>query len=325
MSELSLTVVVPTWNKVGLLAACLHSLELQSCPPDAIIVVDDRSTEDVQGRIAAAFPRVRVIRLEVNSGFCRAVNTGMRATSGSHVLLLNNDMTLERDCIERLMYAAERSPATLLTPLVLFESQRDVIYSAGDRVRVDGRPESIGHRVSRDVFTLPSRIFGVTGGAALIPREVFDHIGLFDERFIAYFEDADFCMRARLAGFDAALVPDAIAYHVGSASLGGKTWWRSRQCFRNHALLVAKNFPRQVLLRNGAAILRECFHQARMLVSSARSEFGMLRALGIMAGTIGDMLALVPHAARERARIQRTRLISPERVAELLSQTGGDA
>ncbi|MCC6695549.1 MAG: glycosyltransferase family 2 protein [Candidatus Hydrogenedentes bacterium] len=306
----TLSVIIPTWNRRELLVECLESLAAQSRRADQIIVVDDGSADDTAAYVAREWPGVRLVRLERNSGFCVAVNAGIRVAAGDWVFLLNNDMTLEPDCLERLMEAADQGSAAMLAPLVLFHDDPDTIYSAGDRQRANGRPEAIGFRQRLDVYQFPKMIFGVSGGAGLYKREVFDRVGPLDECFVAYFEDSDLNFRARLAGFEAQFVREAIAYHVGSASLGGRTWWRARQCFRNHALLVVKDFPLSVFVANFPSILRERLHQARRLVSSARTEFGLVRALAMLGAAGFDTLAAMPHCLRERRRIQRARRIS---------------
>lgn len=318
MSLPALSVVIPTLNHSELLLLCLESLNAQTHRADEVIVVDDGSTEDI-ARAVAAFADVRLVRRETNGGFCKAANDGIRATTCPYILLLNNDMTLAADCIERMLNAAQAEPTTLHAPLVLLDSDRDRVWAAGDRVLQGGRPEAIGFRMSREAITLPETIFGVSGGAALYPRAVLEKVGLLDETFVAYFEDVDLCMRARLAGYSCALVPDACAYHVGSASLGGKTWWRSQQCFRNHVLLVLKNFPMSTLSRHREAIVRENKHQAGMLLTSARTEFGLIGAVIVLIDSIVRIVATLPWALRERSRIQSMRVISAEQFDALLT------
>lgn len=315
MNDVSLTVVIPSYNQGDLLRECLKSIAEQTVRPSEIVVVDDGSTEDIAGMLVRNFPYVRAIRLDRNSGFCRAANVGAQAATTQYVFLLNNDMTLAPDCIELLLRDADLR--TILTPLVLFKAEPDVIYCAGDRILTSGRPEPIGFRETLADFSAPSRVFGATGGAMLVPRAVFDRAGYFDESFVAYFEDADLCMRARWAGFDCALVPGAVAYHVGSASLGGKTWRRSMLCFRNHALLVAKNFPVPVLLRFSPCILRERFHQAGMLLSSARTEFGLIGAIGELLYALSKLVAVLPRAVLARKQLRAKTLSNREFVALL--------
>jgi GT2 family glycosyltransferase len=302
MNDVSLSIVIPTFDHGDLLLDCLRSIHNQTVRPSEIIIVDDGSTENIRGMVRREFPDARVIRREFNAGFCIAANTGLREAASQFVLLLNNDMTLAPDCIELLLRRAD--PQTICTPLVLFQSDRDTVYSAGDCILTNGRPEPIGFRKPLIGFTMPERVLTVTGGAALIPRTVIEKIGYLDEIFLAYFEDADFCLRAWWAGFDCALVPEAVAYHVGSASLGGRTWRRSMLCFRNHALLVVKNFPVTVLLRFLPRIARERLHQLRMMWTSGRAEFGGVGAFAVFLAGTGSLMATLPGAIRARSHLR---------------------
>lgn len=311
-------VVIPTWNRKDLLLTCLESVHAQTRLPDEVIVVDDASDDGTPEAVAAAFPSARVIRLDQNSGFAAAANAGIRAAELDALFLLNNDMTLEPNCLEMLVGAMDSAGAGMAAPLVLWRDTPDRIYSAGDAQRVDGRPEAIGHNEPRDGFALPGRIFGVSAGAGLYRREVFDAVGLLDERFEAYFEDSDLSFRARLAGFEAVLAPEAVAYHVGSASLEGRHLWRARLCHRNHMMLVVKNMPFSLLMRHGAAIFGERWHQTRRVFSVAYSEGGALKAFTHCAGAAFDCARCLPHALHERGRIQRSRRIEANALAGLL-------
>lgn len=314
----SVSVVIPTWNRCDLATACLESVARQTYVPHEVLVVDDGSTDDTAVEIGRRFPSVKVLRLERNQGFAVAVNHGIRAATGDFIFLLNNDMTLDPECIERLVATVSRTCAAMIAPLVLWRDRPEHIYSAGDRILTNGRPESIGFRALRSGFAPPSFIFGVSAGAGMFSRSLFARVGLLDESFTAYFEDADLCFRARLAGFTAALCPEAIAYHIGSASLTGRTWWRARQCFRNHALLVIKNMPGPVLLRFLPRILRERLHQARRCFSASRAAFGALRALMVLIGASISLWAALPKAVRARYGIQRVRVLSSREVTQLL-------
>lgn len=314
-------VIIPTWDRKELVAECLDSLRGQTWRDFDILVVDDGSSDGTAAAIGRDYPEARVVRLLFNRGFCRAVNVGLRETGHELVVLLNNDMTLDPQFLERLIEAADRTDAALFAPLVLWRDSPDIIYSAGDRMCTNGRPESIGFRRPLEGFDFTREPFGVSAGAALYRRAVFERVGLFDESFVAYFEDADLSFRARLAGFRAEFVREAVAYHRGSASIEGRTWWRARQCMRNHALLTLKNMPLPLLARHTPAILAERFHQARRVVSSARAEAGLAWALWVLAGTWLSTAARVPAALSERWRIrQRTRVLANAALEALLSR-----
>ena len=315
----ALTIIIPTFNRCDLLGECLTSIGEQSGVAIKALVVDDGSTEDVTGYLKKNFMGVRVIRHERNRGFAATVNVGLREVDTPYVMLLNNDMTLEPDCIERMMKAMKELDVDMIAPLVVWKDDPQTIYSAGDRIRVNGRPESYGFRAPRRGFVFPSEVFGVSAGAAIYKKSVFDKIGLLDERFVAYFEDADWCFRARLAGFTAGLAPEAVARHVGSASQSGATWWRTRQCYRNHALLVLKNMPAGLMFRNIISIKLEILHQTRRVISSARAEFGFARALLVWQKAMWEWTLLVPYALMARFRMRKLRTLSTADIAALLS------
>ncbi len=198
-ARFALTIVIPTYNGIDLLRECLASLGAQSFTDFEVLIVDDGSDEDIESFAAAEFPHARVLRLSQNAGFAAAVNTGLREVKTDCVMLLNNDMTLEAECLEKLMSAIEESAAAMVAPLVLWKDYPETIYSAGDRIRRNGRPESIGFRCLRKDFEFSETVFGVSAGAAVYRKEVFERVGLLDERFVAYVEDADLSFRARLA------------------------------------------------------------------------------------------------------------------------------
>ena len=304
------SVIIPSFNRCDLAVRCLESLYRQRFLDFETIVVDDASTDDTVAVLQTDFPQVTVLRQARNAGFAVAVNAGLRQARGEWVFLLNNDVTLEADCLQRLLDAAKAQQADMAAPLILWADTPDAVYSAGDRIGVNGRPESIGFRAPLEGFVFPKRIFGVTAAAGLYRRAIAERIGLLDEDFVAYFEDADWCFRARLAGFRAILAPEARAYHIGSASIEGKTWWRSAQCYRNHALLVLKNMPFPLLVRYMPQLLRERAHQMRSACTSARAAFGAAKALRIVAAAWFSLLIRLPGVLRKRHAIQKLRILS---------------
>ena len=273
-----MTIVIPTYSRVDLLGACLDSLAAQSYRDFRVIVVDDGSLVGGQIREVAESRGADVLRLPRNGGFAIAANAGLRRAETRLVMLLNDDMTLEPDCLERLVAGLGAHRADAAAPLVLWRDAPDIVYSAGDGQRVDGRPIAIGYRCPRENFTPPTTVFGVSAGAALYRRAVFEEIGVFDWEYRSYYEDSDLNFRLQLAGGTAICVADAIAYHVGSASLAGQNWRRARQCYRNHLRLFLKNMPMQLVVKNFVPFVRERGVQARSYRSAARAEFGFVVA-----------------------------------------------
>lgn len=317
------SIIIPTWNQCDLLVTCIASLQNQTYTSFEIVVVDDCGTDDTAAVLARDFPEVRVVRRETNGGFAKAVNAGLAQAIGALLFILNNDMVLEPDCLALLMDAAEDDTAAMVGPLIMAHDDHGEIYSAGDRIRANGRPESIGFRERIDAFDFSEPVFGITAGALLCKREVFDSIGLFDERFTAYFEDADLNFRARLAGFNCVLVREAIIYHHGAASIQDRLWWRTRQCYRNHVFLVIKNMPLSLLFRYGIAISVERMRGVAHTFSAVRCNRGAFSACVEVMRVRWEIFLLLPYLLRERHRIQRGRKLSAKAVEALLYRDKG--
>lgn len=315
-----LSIVIPTWNGRELVAACLESLDRQSYRDFETLVVDDGSTDDTADYIRTHHPGTQVVACPVNRGFVAAVNRGLAEARGPWIFLLNNDVTLAEDCLEHLMAEARSGAHAMLAPLVLWTEDPRLVYSAGDRVGRNGRPSSIGFKVARDMLAEEVAPFGVSGGYGLFKRELLDRVGVLDDAFGAYFEDSDLCFRARWAGYSAAVAPGALAWHAGSATIQNWLWWRTRQCYRNHALLVLKNFTLRLLWWNAGAIIRERRHQLGRVFQVARSEWGALRALAYTLHAWGGLAVRVPGALLKRRRIMAARRISSTAMQALLAR-----
>lgn len=319
---MKLSIVIPTWNGMPLLRRCLDSLRRQTWREFEVVVSDDGSIDGTAAQLADDYPEVLVARSARNSGFAVAVNRGITRARGEWIFLLNNDVILADDCLEHLMAQAESGECAMLTPLVLWTEDPRLVYSAGDAIGRNGRPEGIGYRVAREALSIHPHPFGVSGGYGLFKRAMLEQIGVLDTAFGAYFEDSDLCFRARWAGCHAAVVPAAIAWHVGSATIRGRLWWRTRQCYRNHALLVIKNFSPSMLWWNAGALVRERAHQTGRVFGAARAEWGAVCALGYTIHAWLGLAARIPGALLKRRRIMASRRLTSTEMQALLAPGG---
>jgi GT2 family glycosyltransferase len=233
--------VIPTWNRRDLLLNLFESLRAQTRPFDEIIVVDNGSTDDSAELAERA--GAKVLRMGRNVGFAAAVNRGIEATTADWVAILNNDVTFERDWLEKLLCSTELDFAT------------GKILQAGDPSRLDGAFDEVsrGACASRcgygkpdgPAWNQPRRIRFAPMTAAIFKRQLFRDLGGLDETFGSYMEDVDFGLRCALAGREGRYVPSAVAYHRGSATLGGWSKDTVRQIARNQVVLAAKHFHGQ--------------------------------------------------------------------------------
>jgi GT2 family glycosyltransferase len=240
------TVVIPNWNGERFLELCLGSLRGQSFRDFETILVDNGSTDGSLGFVAEKFPEVKTISLGGNRGFAKAVNAGIEASATEFVALLNNDTEQDPGWLGSLVSAAEAHPESGLfaSKLVDFHD-REVLDGAGDAMRLSGLPYRLGHgERDRGQFDTPGHVFGACAAAALYRKEVFDDVGPFDEDFVSYCEDGDLSFRAQLAGYRCSYVPEAVVYHMGSASTGGKrSETATRLGTRNSLSLLVKDLP----------------------------------------------------------------------------------
>jgi GT2 family glycosyltransferase len=219
-----LYIVILNWNLPDDTIACVDSVRTHAPPNVAITIVDNASSDHSLRRFREYFgDSVTLLANTTNLGFAGGVNVGIRhalAHRARSVLLLNNDTLLDAAMIEHLVAAVRGAPhAGLAGPVIYYHQPADRIWRAADQERrwlpiplrlPDQAIERAGHR--------PFPVDYVTACGVLIKREVFETIGLFDTDYFMYFEDADFCRRARRAGFGIMCAPAAKMWHKVSLS-----------------------------------------------------------------------------------------------------------
>jgi GT2 family glycosyltransferase len=254
---------------------CLSSLRAAIRPEEPIVVVDNGSTEPLQ---LAGMAAIHLIRETENGGFARGFNTGIRhalALGAEAVLVLNNDTIVERQLLTEL--TAEMKPGVGITaPRIYFADAPFRIWSDGFRANPLTLEMRLGRRDQIDAGTddEPRAVDYVTGCAMLIHRSVFESIGYFDERFFAYYEDLDFCVRARRAGFGIVNVPRARLWHKVASTTGLET-------------------PRRQYLLAYGSVLYFARHAGWRwpFVIAARSASTLKLVIGALSRQRGDLIA----------------------------------
>lgn len=254
MSEKKVTVIIPNYNGMAFMEACMEALAGQTCRDFEVLVVDNGSTDgSVEWLKAREIPSVF---LAENTGFSGAVNTGIRAAKTPYVILLNNDTEAEPDYVGRLLRAIEGSPRIFsVSPKMIQMYHRDLMDDAGDMYSIMGwaYQRGVGQETAR--YDRPCHIFSACAGAAIYRREVFEEIGYFDEMHFAYLEDIDVGYRAKIAGYYNRYCPEAVVYHVGSGTSGSKyNSFKVKLAARNNVYLNYKNMPCLQLLLNSLPI-----------------------------------------------------------------------
>jgi GT2 family glycosyltransferase len=247
-------VAILNWNNLPDTLECLESVAAADYASLRVYVVDNASDVDPSPEIRARWPRVRIIRNAANLGYGGGNNVALRAASGegtAYVLLLNNDATLAPDTVSRLVAVMEANPRVgMATPRIFFYDPPGEIYWDGGAI--DWRTGETPH----DSRSLPSgggliESEWLDGCALFVRTRTLDDIGLLDERYFLYYEDADWTVRAARAGWANVVVTDAVAWHKVSRSTGGYMgplasfyYARNRYLFlRTHGRLARSPIP----------------------------------------------------------------------------------
>jgi GT2 family glycosyltransferase len=235
---MSITAVVPVWNGRDLLARLLDTLDAQTLRPADTIVVDNGSTD---GAPELARQRgARVIAMGRNAGFAPAVNRGIGEARSEWIAILNSDVELEPDYFAKLAAA----PAWFATGKILDARRNGAIDGTFDLTCRGGTTWRAGSgRADGPLWSQARQIWSAPWTAALYRADVFRKVGLLEERFESYLEDVDFGLRCAARGIAGEYVPEAVAWHRGSATLGRWHPDTVRRIARNQMWLAARHLP----------------------------------------------------------------------------------
>lgn len=286
-------VVIPNWNGARWLAGCLDSVAAQTAPPVQTVVVDNGST-DGSSELAAGRPGVRVVSLGRNTGFAAAANRGIVAVDAEAVALVNPDVVLARDWLERTGRALAGDPRAAAVACKMVDmAEPGRLYDTGDLLRRDGACEQRGRFALDDGrYDAPGEVFAACAGAALYRRAAVLAAGGFDERLFLYLEDIELGLRLRLAGWRCRYEP-AVARHAAEASEAVPERSVAGWVERNTLLLAARAFP----LRWWPLV---AYRQAAWAWHAARA-----RRLGEHLRAAASALPLLPAMLRERGALRR--------------------
>lgn len=223
---MSTHVVVVNWNGGDEVLRAVEAAR-GSEPPAVIHVVDNGSTDGSAERLEALDPEIRLQRTGANLGFAKAANRGIRAAldaGADFVFLLNSDAVVREDTIDALVQAVQRHPeAGLFAGKIVQDGAGERLWCCG--VKMGFWPNLArlrGHgRRDRGRYDREELVDALTGCGLLVARAVFERIGLLDEGYFVYVEDADFCARAAKAGLRCCYVPTSVMVHRGAGSTGG--------------------------------------------------------------------------------------------------------
>ena len=257
-----ISIIILNWNGKKDTIDCLESLEKVEYDSFKIYLVDNGSTDDSVEVIQKQFPKVELVETGKNLGFAGGNNAALRQvlkTNTDYIFLLNNDTVVNPGILDAFVQRAKKEPRTAWgAKLFLYDLPDTLDHLGGIWDEKQAFFRLVGNRKRDDgsAFPDPIELDYICGAALFVPKKAFEEVGLLDERFFLIWEEADWCMRAKRAGFKMRLCPEAKLFHKVSASFQGKAHhayfsWRNRLLFieKNFSGKARRKYMKQILFR----------------------------------------------------------------------------
>lgn len=290
---MNFSIIIPSYNGSEFLTPCLNSLKislnLAKISDYEIIIVDNGSTDDSVLKIKEFINSLKIAKqsevrpwrnnckLIINTsnlGFAAAVNQGIMTAKYDYVVLVNNDLTVDRFWFQKISSTIYQNTDTSIAVFCGTVLNRDGtrIESRGLEFFMRGKCLNINNylpfRKSYITNHKSKLIWGSSAALAVYQKKIIQKIGLFDKDFFAYEEDVDLSFRLNRLGYHTLLTPSAISYHLGGGTSNRMGNFRQRQDFKNWIFLIIKNYSRSEFLNNLVPIIEERLRNLSGLVKS---------------------------------------------------------
>ena len=256
------SIIIPVWNGASDLPDCLNALYAHSGNElEEVICVDNASEDGSATLINRRYPDVRLVRQPVNLGFAGGVNAGIEWAQGDIFVLLNQDTVVKPGWLEALISAFEDHPEFGIAGCTIVNPD-GTVHHAGAKIT---RPGAYGEHLLDIGDSQPRKVEYVTGAAFAVRRETWDIVGQFDEGYYpVYYEESDYCYRARNRNIETAYVPKARVVHTFT---GGERVSEPIKLHANHQRsryrFISKHFgsdtTEEFFEAELAAIQNECY------------------------------------------------------------------
>lgn len=270
---MKIAIIVLNWNGVCDTVNCLSSINKLSKNQFTVktIVVDNASADDSVNRIRSVFPHIDIIKNKCNLGFAGGNNVGIRQAlkyRADFIFIVNNDTILENKILLEIFQTQQKYSASIISPKIYFSPGSEfhknryskselgkVIWYAGGKIdwnNIIGFHIGVDE-VDRGQFNKVREVDYATGAAMFIKKDVFEKIGLLDEKYFLYYEDLDFCMRAKKSNMQIMFSPKAVIWHNNAGSSGSGSALQDYYITRNRLLFGLRFAP----LKSKLALLKE--------------------------------------------------------------------
>lgn len=305
MKEPLVSIIILNWNGKKWLQQLLPSLKKITYKPLEVIVVNNGSTDDSAEYIKKSHSYIKILELKKNVGYAGGNNRGVKSATGKYILLMNNDTLVTNDFVAPLVKAMEKDNTIgMLQPQIRSLIDRDALDSVGSYLTSTGFLYHYGYLKSYkgEKYQKQMPVYSIKGACFIMRKNDYMRLGGFDEDFICYVEETDFCHRVWLSGKKVFYFPDSYMYHYGGGDMrvmtkDDLTMLRS---FRNRIWSYCKNLSILELIKILPVHILFCevFILFALLTGKVRHSFGA--QMGILA-----CIPLLPKIIKKRKIIQQ--------------------
>ena len=218
MSKPNIAIILVNWNGFEYTKSCILSLLNCHYENYKIILVDNNSSDSSVEKLNKNFPHVEYIRNKSNIGFTGANNVGIKwalENDFEYIVLLNNDTEVEPDFLDHLLSPfGQDSLVGAVQPLILEYNRRNIVWNGGGQIDYNfGRFLNVNKGSNKNQIKPIHNVDWITGCCFMLKSEVINKVGLLDDFFFVYYEDADWSIRIKKSGYKLFFQPKSIVYH----------------------------------------------------------------------------------------------------------------
>ncbi len=239
------SIVTVNYNQSTTTIDLIESLSQITYPNIEIIVVDNASKNDDAKVIKEKFPRIVLVESIINYGFAGGNNLGIMRSRGEYVLLLNNDTIVEPNFLEPLVNKFQEHPEIgAISPKIRYYYKKDTLQYVGftEINKYTNRNITLGDgELDIGQYEVDKETAYCHGAAMMVPMKVIKEVGMMSYEFFLYYEEADWCIRIRNAGYQIFYVHNSLVFHKGSVTTGKNSALKTYYLTRNRIVFMRRN------------------------------------------------------------------------------------
>ena len=254
-------VIIVNWNGLKFLKDCLESVYKQTYTNFDVYFVDNGSVDDSVDFVFKNFPKVKIIKLDKNTGFAKGNNIGIKEAfkdnEVEYIVCVNNDTIVKNSWLEELVKTGEKFQWAGAVQSKIFLGDRKTIHSTGSIINYDFSSDPRDFGKTNGYHNNESEIESAIGCSLLLKRNIIENCGMFEEYYFAYKEDDEICFKIKNFGYKIFYCPNSVVYHLHSKTLGKQSPRKFYLNEKNRLLnLVTFGTTRQILFSHFYSINR---------------------------------------------------------------------